>query len=183
MRAIWGLAALNSGVMALKRGDYERAGDRFGESLAIFAAMHDTERQLYAVYNLAHLERERPELDSAAELYDVACAMARTIGLSDVEIGARAGYGLTLLDEGKDVAARVASLESAERLRERAEWFQGRELAEALRIRMLALDGKVSDARQRLVDALALASPTDNYGASWLVTHCGPVLAGAYAQE
>ena len=183
MREIWGLAALNSGVMALKRGDYERAGDRFGESLAIFAAMHDTERQLYAVYNLAHLERERPELDAATELYDVACAMARSIGLSDVEIGARAGYGLALLDQGKDVAARVASLESAERMRERAEWFQGRELAEGLRIRMLVLDGKMGDARQRLTDAIKLADSADNYGASWLVAHCAPILVAAYPQE
>ena len=182
MREIWGLAALNSGVMALKRAEHERAGDRFGEALAIFAAMHDTERQLYAVYNLAHLDRERSDLDSAAELYDVACGMARSIGLSDVEIGARAGYGMALLDQGKDVAARVASLEAAQRMRERAEWFQGREIAETLRIRMLALDGKVADACQRLVDALTLAS-ADNYGAAWMVAHCAPLLAAAYPRE
>ena len=183
MREIWGLAALNSGVMALKRGDHERAGDRFGESLAIFSAMHDTERQLYAVYNLAHLERERPEHDAAMELYDVACAMARSIGLSDVEIGARAGYGLALLEQGKDVAARVASLEAAERMRERAEWFQGRELAEGLRIRMMVLDGKTAEARQRLVDAITLAGPADTYGACWLVAHCASVLVTTHAEE
>lgn len=178
MREIWGVAALNSGVMALKRAEYDRAGDRFGEALAIFAAMKDTERQMYAVYNLAHLERERSDLDAATDLYDVACAMSRSIGQSDVDIGARAGYGLALLDQGKDVAARVASLESAERLRGRAEWFQGRELAEALRIRVLALDGRTADAQRRLDDALALAKPTDMYGASWLAANCAPAFDG-----
>jgi tetratricopeptide (TPR) repeat protein len=179
MREVWGLAALNAGVMALKRAEYERAGDRFGEALAIFGTMKNTERQLYSVYNLAHLERERGELDAATELYDVAVALSRSIGQSDIEIGARAGYGLALLDQGKDVAARVASLESAERLRGRSEWFQGRELAEALRVRMLAADGKTLDARRRLEEALAMATENDCYGAAWLTAHCAPVLMTA----
>ena len=181
MREVWGLAALNSGVMALKRAEYDRAGDRFGEALAIFAIMKDSERQLYAVYNLAHLELERSDLDAATDLYDVACSMSRSIGQSDVDIGARAGYGLALLEQGKDVAARVASLESAERLRGRSEWFQGRELAEALRIRMLAHDGKLADARRRLDEGLALASASDQYGAAWLAAHCAPAFATADA--
>jgi tetratricopeptide (TPR) repeat protein len=176
MREVWGLAALNAGVMALKRAEYDRAGDRFGEALAIFGAMKNTERQLYAVYNLAHLERERGELDAATELYDVAGSLARSIGQSDIEIGARAGYGLSLLEQGKDVAARVASLESAERLRTRTEWFQGRELAEALRVRILAADGRTADARRRLDEALALATDADWYGAAWLTANCAPTM-------
>ena len=181
MREVWGLAALNAGVMALKRAEYDRAGDRFGEALAIFGAMKNTERQLYSVYNLAHLERERGEFDAATELYDVACALARSIGQSDIEIGARAGYGLSLLEQGKDVAARVASLESAERLRSRPEWFQGRELAEALRVRILAADGKNADARRRLDEALTLATDTDWYGAAWLTANCAPSMLSSDA--
>jgi tetratricopeptide (TPR) repeat protein len=182
MREVWGLAALNAGVMALKRAEYDRAGDRFGEALAIFGAMKNTERQLYSIYNLAHLERERGEFDAATELYDVACALARSIGQSDIEIGARAGYGLSLLEQGKDVAARVASLESAERLRGRPEWFQGRELAEALRVRVLAADGKNGDARRRLDEALALATDTDWYGAAWLTANCAPSMLPSDAE-
>jgi tetratricopeptide (TPR) repeat protein len=176
IREVWGLSALNAGVMALKRGDFDRAGDRFGEALALFGMMKNTERQLYAVYNLAHLDRERGELESAQELYDVSTSLARAIGQSDVEIGARAGFGIALLDTGKDVAARVASLEAAERLRTRDEWFQGRELAEALRVRILASDGKTLDARRRLDEALALAAEADVYGAAWLAAHCAPAL-------
>ena len=183
MREIWGLAALNSGVMALKRAEHERAGDRFGEALAIFATMKDPERQLYAVYNLAHLDREMSDLDGATDLYDVACAMARSIGQCDIEIGARAGNGLSLLDQGKDIAARVASLESAERLRNRTDWFQGRELAEALRVRMLVRDGRTADAVRRLDDALALADATDTYGAAWLVATCATEIAASDASQ
>jgi tetratricopeptide (TPR) repeat protein len=176
MREVWGLSALNAGVMALKRGDYDRAGDRFGEALALFGSMKNTERQLYAVYNLAHLDRERGDFESAGDLYDLSAALAKAIGQSDVEIGARAGYGIALLDTGKDVAARVASLEAAERLRTRNEWFQGRELVEALRIRILVRDGKSTDARRRLDDALTLAAEADVYGAAWLAAHCAPAL-------
>jgi tetratricopeptide (TPR) repeat protein len=182
MREVWGLAALNAGVMALKRAEYDRAGDRFGEAMAIFGAMKNTERELYSVYNLAHLERERGDHDAATELYDVAGALARSIGQSDIEIGARAGYGLSLLEQGKDVAARVASLESAERLRGRTEWFQGRELAEALRVRILAADGKAADARRRLDEALTLATDTDWYGAAWLTACCAPAMLSGDAE-
>jgi tetratricopeptide (TPR) repeat protein len=172
MREVWGMSALNIGVMSLKRGDLDTASDRFGEALALFGSMKNTERQLYTVYNLAHLERERGDLEAATELYDVSVAMAKVIGQSDVEIGGRAGYGLALLDQGKDVAARVASLESAERLRGRADWFQGRELSEALRIRILLHDGKTADAQRRLDEALALAKGSDSYGGAWLAAVC-----------
>lgn len=178
MREIWGLAALNSGAMALRRAEHERAADRFGEALAIFVTLKDTERHLYAVYNLAHVERECLDNDAATDLYDIAFAMSRAISQSDVEIGSRAGYGLSLLATGKDLPARVASLETAERLRARPDWFQGRELAEALRMRVLALDGRTADARRRLDDALALAESADPYGAAWLVANCAPLLAG-----
>jgi hypothetical protein len=165
--------------MALKRADYATAVERFGEVLALFGGMKNTERQVYAVYNLAHLEREQGDLDAATELYDVAAGLAKTIGQSDVEIGGRAGYGLALLDQGKDVAARVASLESAERLRTRPEWFQGRELVETLRIRMLLRDGKAADARRKLDEALTLAEGSDSYGAAWLAANCCPAMMQA----
>ena len=176
MRDIWGLAALNLGVMHLRSADYDRATELFGEALAMFANLKSTERQLYALYNMAHLERERGEQATAAELYEVAVALAEKIGQSDVEIGGTAGLGLALLDTGKLAPARAAERWAADRLRSRTDWFQGREMVEALAIRILAADGLLAEAVKRFHAALALADVTDVYGAAWLTAQCADVL-------
>ena len=172
----WGTATLNLGAVVMKCRDFDRARELFGESLAIFAAIKSSERQLYALYNLAHLDRERGEFEAAAELYDVASALAQRIGQSDVEIGATAGAGLALLYLGKVDAARVASLESSERLRARPEWFNGREIAETLQIRLAALDGQPQEALKRFEAAVTLAEETDFYSAAWLTAECADIL-------
>ena len=171
-----GLAALNLGVMHLKLGEYDTARELFGEALATFAGLKNSERQLYALYNLAHLDRERGEHESAAELYDVALSLVQRIGQSDVEIGAIAGAGLSRLEQGDIEAARAASRDAEERMRARVEWFQGRELVEALRVRIASVDGDALRARQEFDRALALAEPVDLYGAAWLTATCAPEL-------
>jgi tetratricopeptide (TPR) repeat protein len=174
---VWGLAALNLGVAFLKSGDYDRARDLFGEALALFAAVKNSEPQLIALYNLAHLDRERGEFTSAAELYDVSCSLAQRIGQSDIEIGAMAGAALSLLAQGKLDEARSAHRAAEERMSARPDWFQGRELVEVLRIRLAVGDGQVNDAIQRFEQALALAEVvSDRYGAAWITAQCADVL-------
>ena len=172
----WGTATLNLGAVVMKCRDFDRARELFGESLAIFAAIKSSERQLYALYNLAHLDRERGEFEAAAELYDVASSLAQRIGQSDVEIGAMAGAGLSLLYLGKVDAARVASLESSERLRARPDWFNGREIAETLQIRLAALAGDREGALKQFEAAISLAEATDFYSAAWLTAECADIL-------
>jgi diguanylate cyclase (GGDEF)-like protein len=173
---LWGLAALNLGVVYLKCGEYDRARELYGEALALFAAVKNSERQLYALYNLARLDQERGEHESAAELYDVASSLAQRIGQSDVEIGSLAGAGLSLLRQGKSDAARVAFLSADERMRSRPDWFQGRELVEALSVRIAAEDGRIEDAVRQFDRAIALAEASDLYSAAWLTAACADVL-------
>jgi diguanylate cyclase (GGDEF)-like protein len=170
-----GTAGINLGVAHLKCGDFERARELFGEALAIFAAQKSTERQLYALYNLAHLDRERGEDASARELYDVVGGIARGIGQSDVELGALAGEGLVLLRMGSVEDARVALDDVEARMQARPDWFQGRELAEALRVRVAALDS-MTGAVAQFYRALALAETSDFYGAAWLIAECADIL-------
>ena len=173
---MWGMAALNLGVVHLKAGEFDRARELFGESLALFAAAKNSERQLYALYNLAHLDRDRHEFESAAELYDVASSLAQRIGHSDVEIGAMAGAGLSLLAQGKPDPARRAYHTASERMRTRTDWFQGRELVVALRVHLLALEGKLDEAMSTFEEALALMDTSDGYSAAWLTSTCAEVL-------
>ena len=173
---LWGVAAVNLGVVGLKCGEYDRARDLFGEALALFAGVKNSERQLYALYNLAHLDRERGEHESAAELYDAAASLAQRVGQSDVEIGASAGAGLSLLHQGKIDAARVALAGADERVRTRADWFQGRELVEALAVRMAAHDGRLDEAIRLFDTARTLADASDVYTAAWFTAECAGVL-------
>lgn len=170
-----GTAGINLGVAHLKCGDFERARELFGEALAIFAAQKSTERQLYALYNLAHLDRERGEYASARELYDVVLGIARGIGQSDVELGALAGEGLVLLRMGLVEDARVSLDDVEARMQARPDWFQGRELAEALRVRLASLES-TTGAVSMFYRALALAETTDFYGAAWLIAECADIL-------
>jgi tetratricopeptide (TPR) repeat protein len=173
---MWGLATLNLGVCSLKSGDFENARELFGESLAHFAGIRNTERQLYALYNLAHLDRARGDYESAAELYDVALSSAQRLQQSDVEIGALAGAGLCRLVLGDERAARLALAAAGEKLQGRPDWFQGREIAEALAIRLAEGDGRVDEAFDHFENSLTLAGAADVYSAAWLTAECAEVL-------
>lgn len=173
---MWGLAGLNLGVSDMLCGEYDRARELFGEALAVFATVKYSERQLYALFNLAHLDRERGVYDSAAELYEVAASLAQRIGQLDVEIGALAGAGLSLLKQGKLDAARVAFLSAEERMSARPDWFQGRELVEALSVAIAAADERLPAAVQRFEEAVALAEANDLYCAAWLTVECAALL-------
>ena len=132
----WGLAALNLGVLSQKCGDYDRARELFAEALALFAAVKHSEYQLAALFNMAHVERELGLWESAAELYEATIPLAQRIGQSDIEIGAIAGAGLCALELGRIDAAREAIGTIQARVSDRPDWFQGREIAEALFVRL-----------------------------------------------
>ena len=176
MPDIWGFAAVNLGVLSQKCGDYDRARELFAEALGLFAAVKHSEYQLGALYNMAHVERELGLWESAAELYDATTPLAQRIGQSDIEIGASAGAGLCLLELGRLNAARGALADVETRMEARPDWFQGREIAEALAIRIDAADGKFEKALSHLEHAVALAESADLYNAAWLTVACAEAL-------
>jgi hypothetical protein len=93
-----------------------------------------------------------------------------------VEIGSLAGAGLCFLELGKLDRARAAASEVQERIDRRPEWFQGRELAEALIVRVGVLDGHADLALSRFEAALNAAEAVDVYFAVWLTLNCATAL-------
>jgi tetratricopeptide (TPR) repeat protein len=176
MPDLWGAAALNLGVLLQRCGDYDRARELFAEALGLFATVKQSEYQLGALYNTASLERELGLWESAAELYDATTPLAQRIGQSDIEIGASAGAGLCLLELGRLNAARGALADVQARMETRPDWFQGREMAEALAIRIDAADGRFEKALGELEHAVALAEGADLYNAAWLTVTCAEAL-------
>ena len=176
MADLWAAAALNLGLISQKLADYDRASELFSEALGLSASLKNTEYQLYALFNMAHTERERGAFARARELYESTTALAQRIGQSDVEIGARAGEGLSLLALGKLDEARRPLAEAESRMTIRSEWFQGRELVEALRVLVASAERRYTDMLQQFEAARSLADASDLYSAAWLTAVCAPAL-------
>jgi hypothetical protein len=112
-------------------------------------------------------------------LYGDAAVVATAMDQLDVELGARAGQGLAFLALGRVSEARGCLQSCNMRVRDRAAWwFQGRELLEALAIRIHLQFQDAAAARTRFNEGLALAEASDKYGAAWLVAEVtGPLSA------
>jgi len=176
MADLWGVAALNLGVLSQKCGEYDRARELLVEALALFATVKHSEYQLAALFNMAHVERELRQWESASELYGATIPLAQRIGHSDIEIGAIAGAGLCALELGRVDQARLASRDLDLRIRDRTEWYQGREIVEALIVRLLVADGRSTEAFGRFASAISLAESSDVYNAAWLTVTCADAL-------
>jgi diguanylate cyclase (GGDEF)-like protein len=176
MSDLWGIAALNLGVLSQKSGDYERAREQIGQAIELFASVKNSELQLLALYNMASVERERGDWESALKLYETTSELAQRVNQSDVELGSLAGVGLCYLELNLHGQARDALRRVDEQMATRPDWFQGRELAEALAIRLAVIDGRSAEALRRLKNALGLAEASDLYTAAWLTAACANAL-------
>jgi hypothetical protein len=132
---------------------------------------------------LAQIDRELGRWKSAVDLFEVTIPLAQRIGHSDIEIGAMSGAGLCRLELGEVRQARAALSQVTPLIQERIEWFQGRELAETLAIRVDLLDGWPDDALYRFNRALVLAEGADLYNAAWLAVNCADALMGFAPQH
>jgi tetratricopeptide (TPR) repeat protein len=171
----WGRASLNLGVLAIRTGDYAAASVALGEALRLCAEAQNTELQLITTYNLANLARDTEDYRRAGATYELAMELADRIGQSDIQVGALAGMALCRL-AGGDVAEATRLHELVQsQVAQQAEWFQGRELVEALAIRLALLNGR-GEASQIFTSAVALADTRDVYGGVWLTAELGELL-------
>ena len=179
-----GVASLNLGVLFHKTGKFLKARSRFDEALALFTSIGHQPYRLASMYNLAHLARTQRDAASALELYGACALLAESIQHMDVQIGATAGVGLAELD--------LNTMGGAARQRDRARammgartnwWFQGRELWEALTIRLTANEQGASPALHLLLDALQRAVAHDQYAAVWLGAECADLFLVADATQ
>jgi tetratricopeptide (TPR) repeat protein len=171
-----GMSCINLGVLYLKRGRTELASERFEEALKAFSSTQGPFR-LFTLLNLAHLARENGHWDRAAELYTEVIALAVHTGQPDVELGARAGAALTELSLGKTGAAADQARAIVARLDGRPGWwFQGREIVEALRIRIAAVRKEYAEAVQLLRENVEALQSRDLYAAGWLLGECASAL-------
>jgi len=173
-----GLAGLNLGVYYLKRGQTLLAGERFKEALAAFSAANSEPHRLATLLNLAHLARENGNWVDADRLYSEAITLAIRTGHPDVELGARAGAGLVAIAVGRNAEAEQEAEVIAERVDARPGWwFQGREIVDALRIRMASTRSNPARAARLFYESVDAARTRDLYATGWLIAECASSLA------
>jgi tetratricopeptide (TPR) repeat protein len=176
------LASLNLGVLLFKTGRFEAAQERFEEARQLFATIGNEAHRLAALYNLANVARERGDAAGALELYGATASLAEALEHAEVRAGALAGAGLAELDLGAVRGARVQHDVVAALIADRTDpWFQGRELCEALGVRLAALEAQATATAtaERLLDALDRAERHSQYAALWLGAECAGVLRAA----
>ena len=177
-----GVSALNLGVLFMWSGRFDEARERFEEARRLFTKLKNELHRVGTVYNMGHLARESGDPTRALELYEEAASSARRLGQLDMEIGALAGAGLAGLDLGRRDYAYTAARNAETMIGERFDWwFQGRELVEALSVRVALELGRHQDAEQRFRTAVAHTEPRDARSAAWLAAECAPALISAGA--
>lgn len=172
-----GVSALNLGVLFMWSGHFDEARERFEEARKLFVKLKNEPHRVATVYNMGHLARESGDPTRALELYEEAASSARRLGQLDMEIGALAGAGLAGLDLGRRDYAYTAARNAETMIGERFDWwFQGREVVEALSIRVAMELGRTAEAEQRFRTALAHTEPRDARSAAWLAAECAASL-------
>jgi diguanylate cyclase (GGDEF)-like protein len=170
-----GLASLNLGVLYLRRGQVDLASERYEDALARFTESSNESHRLATLYNMADLARESEDWATASALYEQVLGVAARIGQPDVELGARAGQALAALAVGARSVAEDAMRWIRTNVEPRPDWwFQGRDLVDALRIRLAAERGDDAHALRLLHEAVAIARQYDPYIAAYLVAECAP---------
>src|SRR5690606_30062782 len=107
--------------------------------------------------------------------------LAQRIGQDDVEIGALAGAALVLRAAGRHADAAPRATEASRRTAARADWFQGRELVEALELNAWCDEGRANEALDRYERSMLHAEAADLFSAVWLAAEVVPRLAAADA--
>jgi tetratricopeptide (TPR) repeat protein len=172
-----GLASVNLGVLYVRRGQRELAGERFEQALDAFTASANEAHRLGTLYNMAHLARDGEDWATASAIYEQVLTIAGRLGQPDVELGARAGMALAALAVGARSSAEDAMRWIRGNIESRPDWwFQGRDLVDALRVRLAAERGDDAHALRLLNEGAELANRHDTYAAGYLIAECGPSL-------
>ena len=173
-----GLAELNSGVLLLETGQFNAAVQPLESALAAFVKVGDQRLEMLTRFNQAHVARESADHGKAIAIYNDVVTRAAELQMLDVELGARAGRGLSALAKNDVKAAQADAHAIEQKLADRPSWqFQGRELVEALMVRLAIVTKEVEKAIVRLTDALPMQR--DASAVTWLMADCAPELLKA----
>jgi len=175
-----GIATFGLGTLDYKAGSLGVASARLDDALRLFTTVRDEPQRVAVLVVSGNVAREDGRIADAASALEAAAARAAELDDEAAEVSARASAGLAALDQG-DADTAEASLRRVDELLAIGTippWFAGRELADALAVRLAVGAGHTGLAMERFERALSLAEPNDTFAAARLVAECAPMLAG-----
>lgn len=179
-----GLAALNLGVLSLRRGDYPEARDHFSRAYRLFTRVKNEPRRLAALYNQANLARELGDAGEALGLYESASQLADELGLPDLRVGALAGAGLSALSLGMDEHANACRRSLDETLSHLTDSrFQGIEMVYGFLVQHDVARRDMAGAIRRFRTVMEELVSYDVYAYVWFVAECASALAVTGSSE
>jgi len=173
------VACFALGTSDYRLGMLERARERLEEALRLFTSVRAESDRAAVLLMSAHVARADNQPTEALAGYDNAIARAHDLGEELIEAVAAAGAGHTLLDAGDADAASQRLGRADELVATTDGWFGGREIVDALGIRLAASAGHAGLAAERFAQALARAEPNDPFAVAFLAAECAPGLASA----
>lgn len=157
------------GELRNREGLREEGAEWLGDADRLFATLRDEPQRLRTQLSRAHFARLGGERDTAHEMYHTAADRARVLEVPWIELTALAGAILT--------NGGPASAETTHRWRRAGEliadaqsdwWFPGRELVDAVAVRMALHAGEGVVATEILTRATRAIDVVDPAAAAWL---------------
>ena len=158
------VATFALGTLDLKAGSLGSARDRLDEALRLFTTVRDDAKRAAVLLVAGHVARDDGRLADAGRRTNGARLERPELDDEAVEaVAARASAGLVAFDQG-DFDAAEGRLRRADELLGTGTlpaWFAGRELVDALAVRVAVGAGHTGLATDRFESALCLAEPND----------------------
>ena len=174
------IATFALGTLDYKAGSLGVARARLEDALRLFTTVRDEPKRVAVLLVSGHVAREDGRIREAVSAFETAASRAAELDDEAAEVAARASAGLAALDEGNTDTAEACLRRVDEVLAVGTipSWFAGRELADALGVRVAVGVGHTGLATERFERAVSLAEPNDAFAAARLVAECAPLLAG-----
>jgi diguanylate cyclase (GGDEF)-like protein/putative nucleotidyltransferase with HDIG domain len=173
-------ASRSLGELRARQGKFDEALQWLGDAERLFTTMADAPDRARTLFATGMVHRMRGDRSEAFTLFDTAARHGKDLDLAWLEMAASAGAALSNggpnAEGAKTRWARVSELIADARP---DWWFPGRELVDALAVRMALASGHAGFAYELFQRSGRRYEAVDPYALLWLVAEAGSALESA----
>ncbi|MEO7964979.1 MAG: hypothetical protein ABIT38_13835, partial [Gemmatimonadaceae bacterium] len=173
-------ASRSLGELRARQGELHEAIQWLGDADRLFTALRDEPQRLRTQLARAHVARDEGDRAAAYALYDEASERAHELDVPWIELTALAGAALN--NGGPTADSTRARWRRANEILAGARpdwWYPGREMIDALGVRIALNSGHESVAFDLFNNAEQTLDAVDPFASAWLVAECGETLRDA----
>lgn len=170
-------ASRSLGELRARQGELHEAIQWLGDADRLFTALRDEPQRLRTQLARAHVARNEGDRATAHALYDAASERARELDVAWIELTALAGAALN--NGGPTADSTRGRWRRANEILASARpdwWYPGREMLDALAVRIALGAGHESVAIDLFTNAERTLDSVDPFASAWLFSECGESL-------